>query len=129
MKEGNFEDLFLDDLIRWIYALNKAKILDNYDAGWNASIQETISAVYSFFGRDKELSAKTTSAVNHPDYYCDGGIEVLDYILAKDMDFLLGQVCKYISRAGKKNPDKEIEDLEKAKFYLEKKIEVLKNGH
>ena len=66
--------------------------------------------------------------VNHPAYYCDGGIETIDYILAKDMDFLLGQVCKYISRAGKKDPEKELEDLEKARFYLEKKIEVLKGN-
>ena len=64
--------------------------------------------------------------VNHPDHYCDGGIETLDYILAKKLDFLLGQVCKYISRAGKKDPDKELEDLEKAEFYLKRKIAILK---
>lgn len=68
--------------------------------------------------------------VNHPAYYCDGGIETIDYILAKNMDFLLGQVCKYISRAGKKDPGKELEDLEKAQFYLSRKIQALKgNGH
>ncbi len=60
--------------------------------------------------------------VNHPSHYCDGGIETLDFILAKKLDFLTGQVCKYISRAGKKNPDKEIEDLKKARFYLNRKI-------
>ena len=65
--------------------------------------------------------------VNHPSHYCDGGIETLDFILAKKMDFLTGQVCKYISRAGKKDPDKEIEDLEKARFYLNKRIDVLKS--
>ncbi len=64
--------------------------------------------------------------VNHPSYYCDGGIETIDFILAKRMDFLLGQVCKYISRAGKKDPGKELEDLEKAHFYLKRKIELLK---
>ena len=55
----------------------------------------------------------------------DGGIETLDYILAKKMDFLIGQVCKYISRAGKKDPNKEIEDLKKAQFYLNRKIAEL----
>ena len=64
--------------------------------------------------------------VNHPAHYCDGGIETIDYILAKKMDFLLGQVCKYISRSGKKDPSKEIEDLEKARWYLDKKISTLK---
>lgn len=65
--------------------------------------------------------------VNHPSHYTDGGIETLDFILAKKMDFLTGQVCKYISRAGKKDPAKEIEDLEKARFYLNRKIDLLKS--
>ena len=65
-------------------------------------------------------------AVKHPSWYCDGGIETLDYIMAKKLDFLLGQVCKYISRAGKKDPAKEIEDLKKARFYLDWKINSLK---
>ncbi len=64
--------------------------------------------------------------VNHPSHYCDGGIETLDFITAKNLDFFLGQVCKYISRAGKKDPDKELEDLEKAQFYLNRKIELMK---
>ncbi len=64
--------------------------------------------------------------VNHPSHYCDGGIETLDFIIAKKLDFFLGQVCKYISRAGKKDPGKELEDLEKAQFYLTRKIELLK---
>ena len=66
--------------------------------------------------------------VNHPSHYCDGGIETLDYIVAKKMDFFLGQVCKYISRAGKKDPDRELEDLQKAQFYLNRKIELLKGA-
>lgn len=66
--------------------------------------------------------------VNHPAHYCDGGIETLDYIVAKKLDFFLGQVCKYISRAGKKDPEKEVEDLKKARFYLDRKIELLEKG-
>lgn len=66
--------------------------------------------------------------VNHPAHYCDGGIETLDFIVAKKLDFFLGQVCKYISRAGKKDPAKELEDLQKAQFYLNRKIELLRAG-
>ena len=66
--------------------------------------------------------------INHPSWYCDGGIETLDYILAKQMDFLLGQVCKYISRAGKKDPDKALQDLKKASFYLDRKIIEMEKG-
>ena len=54
--------------------------------------------------------------------------ETLDYIVAKKLDFFLGQVCKYISRAGKKDPEKEVEDLKKARFYLDRKIELLEKG-
>ncbi len=66
--------------------------------------------------------------VCHPAHYCYGGIETLDYILAKKMDFLIGQVCKYISRAGKKDPEKELEDLRKARFYLDRKIKILEEN-
>lgn len=64
--------------------------------------------------------------VNHPSHYTDGKIEVLDFIEDKKLGFHLGNVVKYVSRAGKKNPDKTIEDLEKAEFYLKRKIEKLK---
>ena len=66
--------------------------------------------------------------VIRPAHYCDGGIETLDFILAKKLDYLTGQVCKYICRAGKKDPAKELEDLKKARFYLERKIRQLEEG-
>ena len=65
--------------------------------------------------------------VDHPSYYNDGKIEVIDYIEDKSLDFHLGNAVKYISRAGKKNKDKTIEDLEKAVWYINRKIELLKS--
>lgn len=62
-------------------------------------------------------------SVNHPNYYSNGGIEAIEVIEAWDLGFHLGNTVKYISRAGKKNPDKEIEDLQKARWYLDKHIE------
>lgn len=44
------------------------------------------------------------------------------------LGFLLGNTVKYISRAGKKNPAKLLEDLQKAKWYLDKAIERLTAG-
>ena len=64
--------------------------------------------------------------VNHPSHYCDGNIEVIDFIIDKKLNFNRGNVIKYTSRAGKKNVNKEVEDLEKARFYLNKEIEILK---
>lgn len=56
--------------------------------------------------------------INHPSHYTDGKIEVIDFIEDKKLNFHRGNAIKYISRAGKKDPQKEIEDLEKAIWYL-----------
>lgn len=58
--------------------------------------------------------------VNHPSHYTDGKYETIDFIEAWGLGFHLGNAAKYISRAGKKNPDKKIEDLEKAAWYLKR---------
>lgn len=63
--------------------------------------------------------------VNHPSHYTDGKIEVIDYIEDKKFGYCLGNAIKYISRAGKKNKDKEIEDLQKAIWYIERRIKEL----
>lgn len=61
--------------------------------------------------------------VNHPPHYKSGGIETIDFIEAKDLNYRLGNVIKYVSRAGKKSSD-PIEDLKKAEFYLKREIAV-----
>ena len=65
--------------------------------------------------------------VNHPPHYRDGGIEVIDFIEAKDLNFRLGNAVKYISRAGKKNSD-PVQDLEKAAWYLKREIDARKRA-
>lgn len=66
-----------------------------------------------------------TDNVNHPSHYTSGKIEVIDFIEDQKLDMHTGNAVKYISRAGKKNPDKEIEDLQKAVWYLQRKITKL----
>jgi hypothetical protein len=66
--------------------------------------------------------------VNSPPHYKTGGIEVLDFIEAKDLNYRLGNVVKYVSRAGKKINSDPVQDLEKARFYLEREIEARKNA-
>ena len=76
----------------------------------------------------KEFEPKPeTDNINHPSHYTDGKIEVIDFIEDKKLPYHLGNVIKYISRAGKKNPDTELEDLKKAQWYLNRYIE-LKEG-
>ena len=60
--------------------------------------------------------------VNSPSHYTDGGIETVDFIEAKQLNWQRGNAVKYISRAGKKDPAKEIEDIRKAVWYLERDI-------
>ena len=61
--------------------------------------------------------------VNHPKHY-NQGIEPIDIIESWDLNFSLGNAIKYILRAPYKN--NELEDLEKAKWYLEREIKRLK---
>lgn len=68
--------------------------------------------------------------VNHPDHYQfgkDNEYEAIKVIDAWDLGFSLGNTVKYISRAGKKDPTKEVEDLKKALFYLEHHIKTLES--
>jgi hypothetical protein len=58
--------------------------------------------------------------VNHPPHYKAGGIETIDFIEAKNLGYNLGNVVKYVSRADLKG--NKLEDLQKAKWYLERAI-------
>ena len=71
---------------------------------------------------------KVNDPVNHPFHYTDGKIEVIDFIEDKKLGYHLGNAVKYISRAGKKDPAKEVEDLQKAAWYINRKIEKLMEG-
>lgn len=68
--------------------------------------------------------------VNNPSHYggAENVYEVVKVLEAWGLDrcFYLGSCIKYIQRAGKKDPNKYIEDLEKAKWMLNRKINNLK---
>jgi hypothetical protein len=67
--------------------------------------------------------------VKNPEHYggAENPYEAIKVIENWGLDFHLGNTVKYISRAGKKYPEKELEDLLKAQWYLNRKIENLKN--
>ena len=69
---------------------------------------------------DKNWVEFPNDRVNSPPHYTTGGIETIDFIEAKDLNYRLGNVIKYVSRAGKKGDP--LEDLRKAKWYLEREI-------
>ena len=71
---------------------------------------------------------KIADNVNHPNHYCEGRkYEPWDVIVDWQLDYLTGSAVKYLSRAGRKDPSKETEDLRKAIAYIEKRIEVLES--
>jgi Protein of unknwon function (DUF3310) len=69
--------------------------------------------------------------INHPNHYGGSGnpYEAIKVIEAWDLGFGLGNSIKYIARAGKKDPSKTVQGLEKAKWYLDREIEKLKSKH
>ena len=73
----------------------------------------------------KKINAKfAPDVVNNPPHYTDGGIDTLSYIEAKDLNYRLGNVVKYVSRAGKKVDSDPLQDLMKARFYLQREIDI-----
>lgn len=66
------------------------------------------------------------NVINHPSHYTDGRIEVIDFIEDKNLNYHKGNAIKYICRAGKKDPSKEIEDLQKAIWYMNREIRNIK---
>jgi hypothetical protein len=67
-----------------------------------------------------EMFEPKPDPVNHPAHYKVGGIETIDFIEAKKLNYNLGNVVKYLTRAEHKGNRKQ--DLEKAKWYLEREL-------
>lgn len=67
--------------------------------------------------RNPEMPNKT-----NPDHYkFPGGVEVID--ITKHLDFMTGNIVKYAARAGRKAGESRLDDLLKAKWYIDKEIE------
>ena len=75
----------------------------------------------------EDLERYNHNSANHPDYYGGEGniYEAIKIIEAYDLNFSLGNVIKYVLRAGKKN-ESAIEDLEKAARYIQFQIDYLR---
>jgi len=96
-------------------------------------INPQIQAIIAEFQKDMEtLMNEQSDAVNHPSHYnslpavcseCGTLIECIDVV--RHMGFNLGNAVKYAWRAGEKDPDTEIEDLRKAIWYIQDRIEQL----
>lgn len=63
-----------------------------------------------------EIIREKTKIMSKPKHYTEGSIEPLEYIVANDLDFIEGNIIKYVTRYKYKNG---VEDLKKAHYYLE----------
>ena len=66
------------------------------------------------------MEEPVSDPVNHPAHYKTGGIETIDFIEAKGLNYNMGNAIKYISRADHKGNKKQ--DLEKAVWYLNREL-------
>lgn len=72
------------------------------------------------------MGRDTCDAVNHPSHYAEGwsnGAEVID--ITENLNFNRGNAVKYIARAGRKDARKLIEDLKKARWYIDRELKRL----
>lgn len=67
-----------------------------------------------------------SDAVNRPSHYTFSAFEVIDVLEAWNLPWHLCNVIKYLARAGRKDPSKLLEDLEKARWYLDRYIALVK---
>lgn len=83
-------------------------------------------AQFDWYMESQASKAPSNDEVSHPYHYTTGKIEVKDYIADKGFNFFLGNVVKYVSRAGLKGD--ALTDLKKARQYLDFEIERLSDN-
>ena len=92
---------------------------ENCENCWNEVVQED---------EQKVSTEKEKYTPIKPKHYSSGEFDVIDFCHKNKVDFITGNIIKYVVRAGKKDKSKELEDLEKAQEYLRRRIEYLKGG-
>jgi hypothetical protein len=100
--------------LQYVYSLKKKLALDK---------ALTMSKPSSMFLVKSSFVKEVKDNVNSPTHYTTGGIETIDFIEAKTLNYNLGNVVKYVSRSEYKG--KRLEDLKKARWYLCREINNL----
>ena len=113
------------------YAKQKAKILRDeklpklkptkeYSYAWVDTNKLDESAKDALASQLITMIEPASDPVNHPAHYKTGGIETIDFIEAKELNYNMGNAVKYISRAEYKGNKQQ--DLEKAIWYLNREL-------
>ena len=102
----------MDSLYKYRSQIKKIEARD-HEKAWIGVVTKTKM-------QDLPITMIEEDAVNHPAHYKVGGIETIDFIEAKGLNYNLGNVVKYITRSDHKNNREE--DLKKARWYLDREI-------
>lgn len=103
-----------DETLRRLAANENLKRLQNVSNQSGLTIEKVIA------DKSPNRIVDQRDDINHLSHYTQGDIEVIDYIEDKKLGYRLGNVVKYVSRAGHK--DDAIKDLKKARWYLNREI-------
>lgn len=126
--DGSVSEFKVGDKVRLLNSVTFGEVARAFrDAEAQVSWPSGIVTTHS----DSELTPAESpqvladDAVDHPSHYTRfPGVEVIQ--ITEHLNFCRGNAVKYIARAGAKDESKEIEDLEKARWYLDREIERLK---
>ena len=101
----------------------KFKVSNDYIYQIKSKMKMASSEIVTKIEVDDPRMPKFVDNVNHPPHYKIGGMETIDFIEAKELDYHIGNVVKYLTRA--KHKRNELEDLKKAQWYLDRAINKL----
>lgn len=107
------------ELINNIQRKKYPTIVNEYERGYNHALNTAILCIYNIKNEDE------TSPITHTPTHYQGTIQPIDLINAQDLNFNLGNVVKYVCRAGKKQGETNLKDLNKAKDYINYEIKRL----
>ena len=119
-----------------VYNVNTLETIDTFEAEFEnvGDLCEFMeSELHNYDDRYMNLNYRYTTLdykknnQNTPKHY-QGTIQPIDLINAQDLNFNLGNVVKYVCRAGKKKGENVLSDLEKAKNYINYEIERIKKN-
>lgn len=96
-----------------------------YNKGWADALESATAVINDVFMEQAKYPSQEDDPVNHPAHYTFGSIEVIDFIESLRFPYHIGNAVKYLSRAGRKDPEKTVEDLRKAVWYINRYIDLL----
>lgn len=118
------EYTMLEEAYHKAFPFDDEALSDQLDTA-ECMLSDLISITNALGEEEKTDDNGSTDPVNHPSHYTWSSIEPIDAIEAWQLPYHLGNVVKYVSRAGHKDKSKTIEDLKKASWYLSRYINNL----